>query len=233
MRISCSKIHELFKYVVSGKWREVGEGKWMCDCKRSRTTRSSIRMGWDHMVLEGSGERFVFRAREGPLCPPECSKMKLCEHRKKTEKPDWDGVYSCVWCVCSKTSYIPWTIRAKASFLHDNQVPHPKNLCFSVLISVRLRKTRSNEVSLCFRWDASRHTHPHMYHKRSVLSRIHLPLHVQGEVLLFFMYCVTWWKSLRKSFVMHLFERSMVWCSLLVLKMSSSTAAQAHKSWPS
>jgi hypothetical protein len=31
-----------------------------------------------------------------------------------------------------------------------------------------------------------------------------------------------WRKSLRKSFVMHLFERFTVWCSLLVLKMSSS-----------
>jgi hypothetical protein len=31
-------------------------------------------------------------------------------------------------------------------------------------------------------------------------------------------------KSLRKSFVMYLFERYTVWCSLLVLKMSSSEA---------
>ena len=42
-----------------------------------------------------------------------------------------------------------------------------------------------------------------------------------------------WRKSLRKSFVMHLFQRSTVWCSLLVLKMSSSAVAHAHKSWPS
>ena len=42
-----------------------------------------------------------------------------------------------------------------------------------------------------------------------------------------------WRKSLRKSFVMHLFERFTVWCSLLVLKMSYAAAAVAHKSWSS
>ena len=31
----------------------------MCVCKRSRTVRSSIRMGWDHMVSEVSVERIV------------------------------------------------------------------------------------------------------------------------------------------------------------------------------
>jgi hypothetical protein len=79
----------------------------MCVCKRSMTFRSSIRMGWDHMVSEASAERFVFRARAGPLCPPESSKMQLCGHRKKEEKGDWDGVCSCVGCVHNKTSYIP------------------------------------------------------------------------------------------------------------------------------
>ncbi len=46
-------------------------------------------MGWDHMVSEASAERFVFRARTGPLCPVDSSKMKLCGNRKKTEKADW------------------------------------------------------------------------------------------------------------------------------------------------
>ena len=66
----------------------------MCVCKRSRTARSSIRMGWDYMVSEASAERFVFRARAGPLCPVESSKMQLCGHRKKAEKADWDSVWS-------------------------------------------------------------------------------------------------------------------------------------------
>jgi len=35
----------------------------MCCCKRIRTDRSSIRMGWYHMVSEASEERFVFPAR--------------------------------------------------------------------------------------------------------------------------------------------------------------------------
>ena len=40
-------------------------------------------------------------------------------------------------------------------------------------------------------------------------------------------------KSLRKSFVVHLFERWTVRCSLLVLKMCSSGVADTHKSWSS
>ncbi len=57
----------------------------MCVCERNRTVRSSIRMGWDHMVSEASSERFVFRARTSPLCPTECSKMNLCGHHEKAE----------------------------------------------------------------------------------------------------------------------------------------------------
>ena len=57
----------------------------MCVCKRSRTGRNSIKIGWDHMVSEASAERLLSRARVGPSCPPECSKMQLCGHREKTE----------------------------------------------------------------------------------------------------------------------------------------------------
>ena len=57
----------------------------MCVCKRSRTDRSSIRMGWDYMVTEDTAERFVFRSRAGPVCPSECSKMHLCGHHGKAE----------------------------------------------------------------------------------------------------------------------------------------------------
>jgi hypothetical protein len=64
----------------------------MCVCKRSRTARSSMKMGWDHMFSEASS--FVFRARAGPFCPAESSNMQSCGHRKKAEKADRDGVYS-------------------------------------------------------------------------------------------------------------------------------------------
>ena len=60
-------------------------GKCMCVCKRTRTARSSIRMGWDNMVSEATAERFVFRARAGPVCRSECSKMHLCGHGGKAE----------------------------------------------------------------------------------------------------------------------------------------------------
>ena len=74
----------------------------MCVCKRSRTARSSIRMGWDHMVSEASAERFVFRARAGPLCPAESSKMQLCGHHKKAEKADCVRVFD----VCATKLHI-------------------------------------------------------------------------------------------------------------------------------
>jgi hypothetical protein len=76
--------------------------------------------------------------------------MQLCEHHKKSEKADWDGVCSGVWCVCNKTSYTSWTMRVKASFFHDNQVPHPKYQCFCVVISVRIRKIPGKRGSLVF-----------------------------------------------------------------------------------
>jgi hypothetical protein len=187
-----------------------------------------MKMGWYHMVSEASTERFVFRARAGPLCPAESSKMQLCGHHKKTEKADSDGVCSGVWCVRNKTSYISWTMRAKASIFHDNQVPHPKNQCFCAVMSEWARKARANEVPLCFRCADSLRAHPHMYHQRSAPSRIHWHLHVKGAVSCPPCTVQPWWKSLRKSFVMNWFERSTVWCWLHVLKMSSSAAAHAN-----
>jgi len=65
----------------------------------------------------------------------------------------------------------------------------------------------------CLGFRSSLRTHPHMYHQRSAPSHIHWKLHVKGGVLLSSMYCATMRKSLRKCFVMHLFERSAVWCS--------------------
>ncbi len=50
----------------------VPQEKCMCCCKRSRTVRSSIRMGWYHMFSEASAERFVLRARSSPSCASEC-----------------------------------------------------------------------------------------------------------------------------------------------------------------
>ncbi len=89
-------------------------------------------------------------------------------------------------------------MRAKALFLHDNQVPHPKYKCFRVLISVRLRKPRANEVPLSFRCIVSLRTHPHMYHQRYVPSRIHLQMHVKGVVLLSSVHCATMEKISQK-----------------------------------
>ena len=157
----------------------------MCVCKRNRTSRSSIRMGWDHMVSETSAERFVFRARTGPLCPSESSKMQLCGHRDKAETVI-GTVTVRVFDVCA-TNFINYV--CEGIFLHDNQVPHPKYQRFCALISVRLRKARTYQVASGFRCAASLRTHPHMYHQRSSPSCIHLQLHVKGAVLLSSMHC--------------------------------------------
>jgi hypothetical protein len=175
------------------------------------------------MVSEDTSERFVFRSRSSP-------KTLSCVGASRKQKR-WLGrcLFVCLTCA-QQTSYIPWTMCAMASFLHDNQVPHPKHQCFCDLISTKIRKARAYYVDSCFRCAASLRTHPHMYHQRSTPSCIHLHLHVKGTVLLSSLVLQAWWKSLRKSFVMHLFERSTVWCSLLELKMSYSAVASAHKS---
>ena len=77
--------HEHFKYVSIEKWREVRRESPCVFVERSRTVRISIRMGWEHMVSETNTEIFVFRARTGPLCSSECSKMHLSGHREKAE----------------------------------------------------------------------------------------------------------------------------------------------------
>ncbi len=57
----------------------------MCDCKRSRTTKSSIRIFWYHMFSEASAEIFVLRTRASPSCATECVKMHFHVQRKEPE----------------------------------------------------------------------------------------------------------------------------------------------------
>ena len=149
---------------------------------------------------------------------------------------------SCSFCVVKSKwahelfSYIPWNMCVKVSFLHDNQVPQPQYQCVCVLISVRLRKDRTNEVSLCFRGGSSLWTHPYIYHHRYSPSRIHWQVHVKSVVLWSSMHCVTMTKIsqklLRHTYLkdpqsgVHLVNN---FTSLLVLKMSCSTVVDAHK----
>ena len=76
----CSKIqwtHELFQVLVREKWWVEQEDKCRCGCQRSRTARSWIRLGWDHMFSDVSAKRFVFRSRARPLCDSDCVAMQL------------------------------------------------------------------------------------------------------------------------------------------------------------
>ena len=68
----------------------------MCDCKRIRTARSSMKIGGDHMFSEASAERFVCRARTSPFCPSEYVKMVCRGAPRETRNSDFDGVCSCL-----------------------------------------------------------------------------------------------------------------------------------------
>ena len=185
------------------------------------------------MVSKASAERFVFRARAGPLCPAESSKMQLCGHRKKAEKDDWDGVCSGVWCVRNKTSYIHEPCVRRHRFCMTTKSP-TLNISAFVPSSVRGFEKPGQTRFPCVFVALLRCAHTLTCIFRG------LQLHVSTDSCMSKVRsscppCTVqpWRKSLRKSFVMHLFERFTVWCSLLVLKMSSSAAAHAHKSWPS
>ena len=110
---------------------------------------------------------------------------------------------------------------------------HCKYEWFSDLITVRTRKTRTNQVVYCFWWSLPLCTHRHMYHYRSSPSCIHLQLYVKGSVHLFSRNRETMSKISQESLVMSLFVRCTVCYSVLVLRMSGSVVADAHKSCPS
>ncbi len=90
--------------------------------------------------------------------------------------------------------------KQKKAFVIENR----KSFC--VVISVSLRKARAHEVPLCFRYATSRRTHPHMYHQRSVLSRIHWQVHVKGAVLLSSIHCATMTKISQK-----ILRHTLIW----------------------
>ena len=99
------------------------EGKDMCVCKRGRTVRSSIRMGWDHMVSEASTERFVFRVRVVLECLWSVSKKG-----HKCHEP-------CVWrhrfCMTATWTVQPWRKSLRKSFvvcLFERHNPSPPSL---------------------------------------------------------------------------------------------------------
>ena len=127
-------------------------------------------------------------------------------------------------------SCVPSRMRAKASLLHDNQEQYAKCEFFSDLMSVRSEKDREKHVALCCWCAVALRTHPPTYDRRSAPSCIHLQLHVKGSVRLFSRHRETIAKISQESLVMLLFVRCTVCYSVLVLRMSGSAAAVAHKS---
>ncbi len=110
------------------EWREEQEEMWMWGCKRSRTTRSSIRMCWYHIFSEASAERFVFRARASPSCGTECVKMHCHDSARNQKQRCWRWLL--VFLVGThQSSYATSSMCAKTSFLDDNQEQQAKCEC--------------------------------------------------------------------------------------------------------
>ena len=57
----------------------------MCVCRKEHDSQDFNQNGLGALVSEANAERFVFRARAGPLCSSECSKMHLCGHHERAE----------------------------------------------------------------------------------------------------------------------------------------------------
>ena len=101
---------------------------------------------------------------------------------------------------------------------------------FSVLVTVRTRKARANQVAYCFWCTLPLCTHPHMSQYRSSPSCIHQQLHVKGSVHLFSRHRETMVKISEESMVMSFFVRCTVWYSVLVLRRSDSASTTEYKS---
>ena len=54
------------------------------------------------MFSEASGEKFVFRVRTGPSCPSETLQNAIVWTPWESRNNDWDGAWSCLWCVSNK-----------------------------------------------------------------------------------------------------------------------------------
>jgi hypothetical protein len=91
----------------------------------------------------------------------------------------------------NQSSYVPSRMCAKASFLDDNQEQQAKCECFSARVTVRTRKTLTNQVALCFWCAVPLRTCPHTYQLRSAPSCSHLELNIKGSVRLFSTHCET------------------------------------------
>ncbi len=213
------------------EWREEQEEMWMWGCKRNRTVRSSIRMCWYHIFSEDSVERFVLRARASPSCATECVKMHYHDSARNQKQECWRwllvflvGVY--------QSSYVPSRMRAKASFLDDNQEQQTKCEWFSVLISERRKgPVQPGYIVFLVRCSVA-HAPSHV--SPQVCTFIH-PLAVScqriGPVVL--QTLCNHGENLSESFVRSLFLRYTVCFSVLVLKMSCSPDAVVLKSCPS
>jgi hypothetical protein len=101
-------------------------------------------MCWYHMFSETSVGIFVFRSRETPSCSSAWVKMEFHVQREELETAILT-VSSCVFDGCAtKFMYVTSRMRAKASFLDDNQEQQAKCECFSVLITMRAEKSWSS-----------------------------------------------------------------------------------------
>ena len=182
------------------------------------------------MFSEVSGERFVCRTRAGPLCPSVWSKIHLCGHHEKRRNNDFDGVCSCLWCVVKEDhmSLLPWMWSHRSWMTTKSQ-----NLNISVFRHQSpwgLETPGQTRLQCVFvvlrRWA---HT------LTCIVTGLHLQVctcRCMSNVRSSCFPCIVkpFRKTWRKSFVIHLFARSTVRCSLLTLRMSCSEVVDTHKS---
>jgi hypothetical protein len=130
-----------------------------------------------------------------------------------------------------QSSYAPSRMRAKASFLDDNQEQQVKCKCFSVLISEGRKGPVQPGCLVPLVRCSVAHSHSHV--STQVCTFIHPPAascQRIGPVVL--QTLCNHDENLSESFVRSLFVRYTVCFSVLVLKMSCSAAAAELKSWP-
>ena len=172
-----------------------------------------------------------FEARETPACASACVQMQFHVQREEPETAILT-VATRVSDGAHQSSYVPSRMRAKALFLDDNQGQQDKYERFSALNPVRTRKAGQTRLHCVF---------GALFRCARTLTCITAGLHLHVSIRSFMSNdrsgcsagTVKPWRKSLECFVMPLFVRSTVCSSVLVLKMSSSAATGAHKSWPS
>ncbi len=194
--------HEHFKYVNIEKWREVRRESACVFVERSRTTRISIRMGWEHMVSEANAEKDSCFELEQVRYILQSARKCTCADTARKQKHRLEGSCSCLWCVLNKGhgSHEPCVRR------HRFCMQDKLNISVFVPSSVGgFEKTGQIRLPCVF-VALLRCAHTLTCIIRGLHLHVHLHLHVKRAVLLSSMHCATMPKISQKIFC-----RTLIW----------------------